>query len=280
MTRSAKTTRISLLLLGSLFLGAPAAAAQQTIWRGRSGGYDVAWTDRDISARRASDGALVFSARRISDAEWAEMRGDHDEDVPVKEWERQYRVMSVVGSILSLEEAEYCDCGGAHPILSTRLVSYDLARSTVVRPHEVRATDLVPEPELLRALTADRLIRQGMDSAHVRSVSSVAMLTKRLELTEIQPPNDECTYGVADSLATEFALHHVESGRVAMRFSLSHYVEVCRGRYAQVGVLVTPVPRLLPDLMAADARRAGFLMKDQHAIGGDHRTRFNYQQKQ
>jgi hypothetical protein len=64
---------------------------------------------------------------------------------------------------------------------------------------------------------------------------------------------------------------------MAMRFSLSHYVELCRGRYIQLGVLVTPSPRMLPDLDAAAARRAGFLMKDARAIGGDRRTTFNYQ---
>lgn len=257
-------------------LAARSADAQQTFWRGRSGGYDVAWTDRDITARRASDGTVVFSARRLADAEWANLSGDHDEEVPVREFERKYRLLSVVGSILSLEEADYCDCGGAHPILSTRFVSYDLARGTAARPHPVAATDLVPEADLLRALNADALIRQAMGKAHVRSLVSLAGMPKALELQEIQPPNDDCTYGVGEGFPTEFALHHLENGRVALRFSLSHYVEICRGKMAQVGVLVAPRPRVLPDLTAADARRAGYLMKDLRAIAGQRVTEFNY----
>jgi hypothetical protein len=279
MTRSRSRFR---LLLIPIFLLLPAvvtrpAGAQQTIWRGRSGGFDVAWTERDISARRASDGALVFSARRITDAEWAGMSSDDDEDVQVREYERKYRLLSVAGSIVSLEEATYCDCGGAHPILWTRFVSYDLARGTVAHPHEVRVTDLVPEAELLRALTADRLVRQAMDSTHVHTFASLAALTERLKLREIQPADDDCTYMIGESFPTEFALHHVENRRVAVRFSLSHDVEVCRGRYIQVGVLVTPLPRLRPDLAAADARRAGYLMKDERAIAGQRVTTFDYQ---
>jgi hypothetical protein len=269
--------RISIVLLPLLCWTARPAAAQQVIWRGRSGGYDVAWTDRDITARRASDGALVFSARRVADAEWAKMASDPDEEVPVKEYEQKVRLLSVVGSIVSLEEASYCDCGGIHPILWTRFVAYDLARSTAARPHEVRVTDLVHEAELMRALTADRLIRQAMDSAHVRSLASLATLTERLKLTEVQPANDDCTYGIGEDFPKEFALHHLEGGRVAVRFNLSHYVELCRGRMIQVGVLVAPNARLRPDLAAADARRAGFLMKDQRAIAGDRKTTFNYQ---
>jgi len=252
------------------------AAAQQVIWRGSSAGYDVTWSDRDVSARRASDGALVFSARRIADAEWREMQGDHDEEVPVREYEQRYRLLSVVGSIVSLEEATYCDCGGAHPISWTRFVSYDVARGTVARPHPVAATEIVPEAALLRALTADRLIRQAMDAAHIRSFASLRALTETLKTREIQPADSECTFAVGEEFPTEFAFHHLENGRVAVRFSLGHYVEVCRGMMIQVGVLVPALPRWSASLDAASARRAGYLMKDLAAVARNRRTVFNY----
>jgi hypothetical protein len=253
------------------------AAAQQVIWRGRSAGYDVTWSDRDISARRTSDGAVVFSARRIADGEWREMQSDPDEEVPVREYERRYRLLSVVGSILSLEEATYCDCGGAHPISWTRFVSYDVARGTVVRPHPVAATEIVPEAALLRALTADRLIRQAMASAHVRGFASLHALTEALRTWEVQPPDNECTFAVGEEFPTEFAFHHLENGQVAFRFSLSHAVEVCRGMMIQVGVLVPALPRWSASFDAAGARRAGYLMKDLASIARDRRTVFNYQ---
>jgi hypothetical protein len=253
-----------------------AASGQQVIWRGRSAGYDVTWSTRDVAARRVSDGVVAFSARRVTDAEWAEMQGDHDEEVPVREYERRYRLLSVVGSILSLEEATYCDCGGAHPISWTRFVSYDVARGTAARPHEVAATELVPEAALLRALTTDPLIRQAMDSAHVRSFASLRALTEALKTQPIEPAGGDCTFGVGEAFPSAFALHHVEGGRVALRFSLGHYVEVCRGMMIQVGVLVPPLPRLSGALAAAGQRRAGYLMKDVAAIAGARRTVLDY----
>jgi len=253
------------------------AAAQQVIWRGRSAGFDVTWSDRDLSARRASDGAVVFSARRIADAEWREMQADSDEDVSVREYERRYRLLSVVGSILSLEEATYCDCGGAHPILWTRFVSYDVARGTVAHPRPVAATEILPEADLLRALTADRLVRQAMDSAHVRAFASLRALTQALKTREIQPAGNQCTFAVGEEFPSEFAFHHLENGRVAVRFSLSHSEEVCRGMMIQVGVLVPALPRWTAPLDAAGARRAGYLMKDLAAVARDRRTVFNYQ---
>lgn len=252
------------------------AEAQQVIWRGRSGGYDVTWSERDISARRVADGRLVFSVRAMADREWGNLRSDDDEEVQVREYEARYRLLSVVGSVVSLEEATYCDCGGVHPILSTRFVAYDLARGTVARPHAVSAAEIAPEAALLRALAADRLIRQAMDSAHVRAFPSLAALAKGLQLHEIQPAQAECTFGVGEEFPSELALHHLENGQVAVRFSLSHYVEVCRGQMIQVGVLVPPLPRWSAALEAASARRAGYLMKDVAAIAGDRRTVLNY----
>lgn len=252
------------------------ARAQQVIWRGRSAGYDVTWSDRDVSARRAGDGAVVFSVRRIAEAEYRAMASDHDAEVPLREYERRYRLLSVVGSILSLEEATYCDCGGAHPISWTRFVSYDLARGTVARPRPVAATQVVPEAALLRALTSDRLIRQAMDSAGVRSFASLRGLTETLKTHAIWPARDDCSYGVGEQFPTEFALHHVQDGRVAVRFSLGHYVEVCRGMMTQVGVLVPVSPAWDAAIRAAASRRAGYLMKDVAAIAGNRRTVLNY----
>ena len=276
MTRIQPFRGAALLALIILPLAARPSAAQQVIWRGRSGGYDVAWTAGDITARRASDGALVFSARRVSDAEWAGMDDSDGGDPSVREFEQTWRLLSVAGSIISLEQQTYCDCGGAHPISWTHFVAYDLARGTVARPHAVSAADLVPEAGLLRALQADRMIQQAMRSANVRALPSLARMGKALEGQDIQPPGEECTYSVTEAFPTAFALHHVENGRVAMRFSLSHAVEVCRGMYIQVGVLVPPRPRLLPDLNAAAARRAGYLMKDLRAIAGERKTTFSY----
>src|SRR3712207_2769381 len=91
---------LGLLALVLLPLAAHPAEAQQVYWRGRSGGYDIAWTARDITARRVSDGVLVFSARRMADAEFAAMGDDHDDEVPLREFEQRYRLLSVVGSII------------------------------------------------------------------------------------------------------------------------------------------------------------------------------------
>lgn len=274
--RVSRHLRVAGGAVGALVLAASQAAAQQVIWRGRSGGFDVTWTDRDVSARRASDGALVFSAKAMADRAWSEMSRSDEPGVAATGYGRKFRLVSVVGSIISLEDAEYCECGGAHPIAHTRFVAYDLARSTPAHPREAAVTDVAPEAELVRALEADRLIRAAMDSAHVRGYTSLAGLTRGLQFQEIEAPPEGCTYAIGESFPAEWAIHHLEGGRAAIRFSLSHDVEVCRGRYVQVGVLVAPNARIRSDLAAADARRAGYLAKDLAAIARGRDTDLAY----
>ncbi len=251
------------LALAAALLAFAADAAAQVIWRGRSGGFDITWSEDDVTARRVSDGVRVLSLKRQFDREWDRPRGGDENEV--REVYQAFRVLSVVGSVISLEEAWYCDCGGAHPIAYAGFVAYDLAASTPDAPDTAAVTRLLDEAPLVRALSADPIIRAVMDSAEVREVRSLAALmdTARWIGVEVDTPIEQgCSFAMGDRFPGHFALHHVEGDHVAVRFSLSHDVEICRGRMVQVGVLVPVPPRLRSDLAAAEARTAGFLMND------------------
>lgn len=269
----------SLALAFTLLPAFAADAAAQVIWRGQSGGFDITWSKDDVTARRVSDGMQVLSLRRRFEKEWNQPRGEDENEV--RDVYQAFRVLSVVGSVISLEEAWYCDCGGAHPIAYAGFVAYDLATSTLDAPDTAAVTRLVDEAPLVRALSADRVIRAAMDSAGVSEVRSLSALldTAQWQGIEVETPDEEggaCWYSMGGGFPGHFALHHVDGDRVAVRFSLSHDVELCRGRMAQVGVLVPVPPRLRPALMAADGRTAGFLMKDARGIARDRWTTFSW----
>jgi hypothetical protein len=281
MTRFSTLLR-PLALAAALLLFVVPDAEAQAIWRGRSAGFDVTWGADDVSARRVSDGRLVFSLKRRFEKEWTGPRDPDDNEV--REVGQSFRVLSLVGSVISLEDVWYCDCGGAHPISYSRFVAYDLARSTADSLHPARITDLVPEAPLLRALTSDRVIRAVMDSAEVREARSLAALldAAQWEGVHVETPGEEndCTFNLSDGFPTHFAFHHVENGQLAIRFSLSHDVEICRGRMVQVGVLVPVPPRLQSALTAADGRTTGYLMKDVRRIAGERWTHLNWPPEQ
>jgi len=265
------------LALATALLAFAADAAAQVIWRGRSGGFDITWSEDDVSARRVSDGAPVLSLRRRFAKEWDGPRGEDENEV--REVYQAFRVPSVVGSVISLEEAWYCDCGGAHPIAYAGFVAYDLAESTPDAPDTASVTRLVDEPPLVRALSADRVVRAALDSAGVREVGTLAALLDTAQWIGVEvdtPIERDCWFAMGSGFPGHFALHHVEGDLVAVRFSLSHDVEICRGRMAQVGVLVPVPPRLRSDLAAAEGRTAGFLMKDARRLFMDRWTTFTW----
>jgi hypothetical protein len=267
----------SLALASALLPAFAADAAAQVIWRGRSGGFDITWSEDDVTARRVSDGAPVLSLKRRFEKEWDGPRGEDENEV--RDVYQAFRVLSVVGSVISLEEAWYCDCGGAHPIAYAGFVAYDLAGSTLDAPDTASVTRLVDEAPLLRALSADRVIRAALDSVGVREVGSMAALLDTAQWIGVEvdtPIEQDCWFSMGNGFPGHFALHHVEGDQVAVRFSLSHDVEICRGRMVQVGVLV-PVPaRLRSDLAAAEGRTAGFLMSDARRLFLDRWTTFTW----
>jgi hypothetical protein len=258
----------SLWLVLALVLLAADGAGAQPIWRGRSGGFDVVWSGRDVSATRVRGGVRLFSLRALGDRQWADMLKDSEvdedgEDTAPREVSISYRVLSVVGPIVSVEEFWYCDCRGAHPISHSRFIAYDVSRGTPAEPRPAVITDWVDERELVRALAADRILRQAMDAAGVTDApATLAALMEAVHGEPVSTGADECTYAVGEDFASSFAFHHVEGDRVAVRFSLSHHVEICRGHIIQVGVLVPVSDRLRSHLAAARARTAGFLMAD------------------
>jgi hypothetical protein len=280
MIRPAPLLR-SLALAAALLAALAADAAAQTIWRGRSGGFDITWSVDDVAARRVSDGALVLSLKRRFEKEWDRPRGEDENEV--RDVYQAFRALSVVGSVISLEEAWYCDCGGAHPIAYAGFVAYDLARSTLDAPDTASITRLVDEAPLVRALSADRVIRAVLDSAEVREAGTLAALLDSVQWigVPVETPLEaqECWYSMSDGFPGHFALHHLEGDQVAVRFSMSHDVELCRGRMIQVGVLVPVPPRLRSDLAAAEGRTAGFLMKDARGIARDRWTTFKWEPK-
>jgi hypothetical protein len=266
--------RAALLLAPALLLSTVADASAQVIWRGRSGGFDITWSADDISARRVSDGTLVLSLKRDVDAEWGDLAAAEPDEPVIREVEATYRLLSVVGPIVSVEEYWYCDCGGAHPISSRRFIAYDLRRSTPTEPRAAPITGLLSEADVLRALLADRVVRGTMDSVGVRTARSLAALVDTISHVPVEA--NECFFAVDESFPSAFALHHVDAGRVAVRFGLSHHYEICRGLMTQVGVLVPVPPALRAGLAAAESRRAGFLMKDAVRISRGGMTRFTY----
>ncbi|HEX5727523.1 MAG TPA: hypothetical protein VFX98_18770 [Longimicrobiaceae bacterium] len=261
MTRGAAT--LAVLVLG---------AAQAAIWQGSSGGFAVRWTERDLTAARAAGGAPVLSLRTVENEAWAEMSSDSVQ--PALHYAAEYRVLSLVGRVLSVSSRHDCNCGGAHPISWSGFHAYDLARGTREKPHPIEITELFPAADVRAALVVDPVVRRMLAASGAGTPRTLEHLVTTLQESTVEVAG--CTYTAGPDFLASFALHHLEGGRAAVRFSLPYRHEVCRGRMIQLGVLIPVPPRLRAELEAAGARRAGFLMQDAQRISGGRATTLEY----
>jgi hypothetical protein len=292
----------ALLLAGLTVLGfgpsgrlmAQKPEAAHTIWTGRSGGFMIHWTTLDISAQSQQNAQVLFSvlplAKRGFEAFLTAMKdpGAVAEGADCS-YERHFRVLSVVGSLISVEDAYYAFCQDwAHPAVETRWTAIDLAKpgevtyagADGVAPIEVdptkpgkvvRLTDFFAEDEIRTALLADSLIKGVLQNlgtpASPQTLRDLPQLLRNQSLEA-----GECVFRLPEDFLTRFVFHHVEKDHVAVRLGLPPNAEACRTQHAQLGIPL-PIPAALKTPLAlAASGQAGFLMQDQKKLADNQRA--------
>jgi hypothetical protein len=290
----------ALLIVGLQLAGAEPAVpnvaqkrvGDQLIWRGRSGDFLLTWRTSDLrvtSGKRSAQVAFsVFpSVKRDFEAFLAALRASGAREGATAEpctYERTFRILSVVGSLLSLEDGYYAYCRGwAHPAVATRFTTLDVTRpgelvyveGAAFPPIDldvsrlgkaVSLTDIAAESDILEALLGDPIVRRALQQVGQLAPSTLEQLQQLLAHQSLEA--GECLFRFPRDVFTRFAFHHLEGSRIAVRLGLPPIVEPCRTQHAQLGLLL-PIPRALKkDLTLAASRQAGFLMRDHKKIAG------------
>lgn len=268
-------------------------SADRAIWSGSSGGYMIRWTTSDINGRSASNASDVrYSANAQAQLEIARIKKDNEEEPLVCTYDQDYTLMSVVGSILSIQDHYYMGCEKeAHPSGESRFVTVDLSKPAkgptrrsenldyAMPENAASLTEYFREEDILRALLADSLIKKALaESENPDTPRTIAQLLDAFDTGVWVAVDDRTCFSVSRDLLTRFAFHHIEGDKVAVRIGLSG-TSVCREFLTQIGILL-PIPeRLKAALLNADAGKEGFLMKDQKRISGGQKARIVYETK-
>jgi hypothetical protein len=260
--------------------------AQRLIWTGRSGGFTIQWSATDINARRAG-GPALFSAKSLAQSGFKEFRdvntdgatGQADKCI----YQRNFTLLSVVGSIISFRDNYYTSCEGeAHPGGETRYTAIDLVKPGAVSYKEemefdlndpgqaVKLTDIFDETDIFNALRNDSLVKEALAD----SPSQPRSLSELVESFGGDVSDKHC-YSVDRDMFTRFAFHHLENGKVAVRLGLSG-AGPCRENLTEIGILLPIPPSLKTALAQADAGKEGFLMKDLKKISNGQTTRLSF----
>lgn len=246
------------------FLALTAAAVQaqgRVFWRGTSGGYRWEWSARDITAAPSGGGAR-FSLKRhlFPRPPSGELEGLTFLGVTAQP-------KSVVGPYLSYREDRYWE-GGAHPSGS---IGYHVVDVRSPR-REVRLTDLFPQAAVRDALWSDPVVRKALAGGGVRTrPATAAALVKALELKSFGG-DEGMTYQFMPNFLSQFAFHHLEGDRVAVRLNVPWSAEIYRFQSTEIGILLPIPPGLRGPLRRAAAGREGFLARNAARQFGDKST--------
>jgi hypothetical protein len=299
MSRMVLAFRFSfLLLLGAAPLGVvPSLGQKQSrpetiIWIGQSATFALRWTSGDITAAPAGEPSkVIFSAKEIAHKKFLAFKKENLQDQPPS-WRCSYTlkftILSLVGSLLSYEENEDSYCGQRngpgwnHPSdqISYRVV--DLSQPD----RQISLTDFFSESAVLKALLADPTIKEALSGAeNPRQPGTVAELAGMIvESGEgIKPAKDtaespkECGFVFPEHPLRQFAFHHLENGKIAVRLSLDPNSGACHSAHAQLGILL-PIPATVEaSLTAAQSQVKGFLMDSTRRLSGNRVTVFAFE---
>jgi hypothetical protein len=278
------------ILLVCLLSAVQAQEQGKPVWNGRSGNYEITWTTTEISG--SSLGTVTFSARTLArenfqlTAKEARQNGEK-----LTGFERNFRVLSVVGTIVSLEDNFYANyASAAHPSGETRYTAIDLSKSGKVGYSNflesldmnldapgltAKLTDYFPAAEIYKALMADTLVQKGLDGKRPKTL---AELLKLFAEGAVEVADGKTCARFSEDLLTRFAFHHIEGDKVAVRLGLSG-LGPCRENLTQLGLLL-PIPDALRiALNFAGANKEGFLMKDLKRIANEQQSKITFSLK-
>jgi hypothetical protein len=261
------------------------------IWTGQNSGHIVCWTQSDLTVAASSDGAkTIFSAAVLAEKQFEDFKRENIEDNrnSICSYALTFRLLSVVGPLISYEETEDSYCRSAagswawpHPSFETTYHVIDLNDPV----KGVELTDLFSEGEILRALLGDPVVKKALGNRQTKKApKTIAELVNLFELEglSLEPLTGTaeapkgCRFTLPNDILKQFAFHHLEDGKLAVRISLQPDVGACRTAHAQLGI-VLPIPESLRGpLDLAQAGKEGFLMKDVRKIAGDRVTKFGF----
>ncbi|MDQ6779811.1 MAG: hypothetical protein M3Z37_01475 [Candidatus Eremiobacteraeota bacterium] len=208
----------------------------QVIWSGTSGGYDVSWTSREISAQRsgAKSAAPAFSETGLTIADFSDISSRKTGDCDFK---RVATVLSLVGPWLSLEHADELHCGqGGEPTLRHSALTIDLAR-----PRE--------RPQLTRIIPS------------AKTAISAALTSAR----------NACHGGAPADFLNRFAFVQLRGAQIQVRFGLPADCSA-----ADVTAWLPVPPARSAWFIAAAHKTRGFLMADQATVARGRGTTILY----
>ena len=231
-------------------------------WTSKAAGVTYRWTEKDLTATVGAAGTPSYSVARALKKEFGKPEADNG----YSSYEVSFQPLSAIGTLLSYERDDYWD-GGAHPSGNESFVTLDVHDPK----HPLKVTDLFNAAEIRQALLSDPIVQRILTRDKIAPPPTLNGLVKALAIKEFGGEED-CKYSFPENLLSDFAFHHIENGKVAVRFLLPHGAEIYRFQNTQLGILL-PIPAKWKTAFTQAANgSAGAMMASLQKVGKDKKS--------
>ena len=249
------------LLTGALALvvSAPvallAAPSNKTLWKAASAGYRWDGTAKDIRVVSDLGGNNALFLAHLLFPKASKAGPDDDDGYTV--YKCTVRPLSLVGSLLSYRRDAYWE-GGAHP---SGAIGFDVLDAAHPKKAPV-LTDLFPDAEVRAALLADSIIKGIIKREKISPPNTSAALVEALKLKYFGDKEDDSRFMIPGDLLSQYAFHHLEGGKVAVRLNCPWGSEINRFQSTQLGLMLKVPAQLRAPLERAASGKEGYLMRE------------------
>ncbi|HEY9717227.1 MAG TPA: hypothetical protein V6C69_07155 [Trichormus sp.] len=252
---------VALVLSAALASPSPVSAkthSQSTPGQYVSDGYRITWSASDLRAVpiKAPD-RVIFSAKQVAKSYFARQLEDHSRCQQT----REFRLLSLVGSIMSYADTTSGNSQDQHPLGETDYIAINLRKGGML----AKLTDIFLPEDLYKALMGDKVIQKALEKTGAEPTDLAQLqdaFGSGLSVAIADPQKGEpLCFTINSEFLNRFAFHHIDSDKVWVRIGLPGN-EDCRGELTEIGITL-PLPQSLQDeLAAADQGNEGILMKD------------------
>lgn len=179
--------------------------------------------------------------------------------------------LSKVGPYVSTEIDTNSNCKeSTHPTDSHEFKTVD----TNVGNRRLQLTDLFKKEDVYAALMNDKIIQSALSSvnAHPKNFEELQKLLsgnegQGISLLQNRPNKEPLDVNLNKNVLSNFAFHHLEGNKIAIRLLPDYGSEAARNQMTQLGIAL-PIPSRMKDaFVGADKGKNGFLMKDSKQRG-------------
>ncbi len=226
-------------------------SADELIWQGESGGFEIKWTKENITAKSIASGKQVFSAREFAAKRLKnDLKDNFDEKGKpnFEDFTFRFQIISITGNFLSLhEKTSY----SPQSYSREKYLTIDLNTPE----NDISLQDFFDEKEILKSLTENKIIGDEMKKKNSAEPANFAAFRNSfhktiLEAVEVSDNQfDKCWF--PEDVFKSFAFKKISEGKSSVNLAIP-----CRAEMREDDIFLLEISLPIPEKLNSELKTA------------------------